>query len=128
RLFEKAMLWEMLDLQRNPIELVEVKGVSKRTRMPTVLTVEQYHEVLRRLNEPHRTMVMLAQCTGLRISEILGLQWDDFDFEQATIQVTRGVVNGRVNQVKTECSADFLPLDAALANLLLTWRKRAHPS
>lgn len=26
RLFEKAMLWEMVDLQRNPMQLVAIKG------------------------------------------------------------------------------------------------------
>jgi len=30
RLFERAMLWEMVDLERNPMELVEIKGISKR--------------------------------------------------------------------------------------------------
>lgn len=32
RLFEKAMLWEMLPFGRNPMELVHVKGISKRSR------------------------------------------------------------------------------------------------
>ena len=43
RLFEKAMLWEMVDLQRNPMELVEIKGISKRQKKPLILTVEQYY-------------------------------------------------------------------------------------
>lgn len=30
RLFEKAMLWELLPLSTNPIALVEIKDVSKR--------------------------------------------------------------------------------------------------
>jgi integrase len=128
RLFEKAMLWEMFDVQRNPIDLVEIKGVSKRTRVPTVLTNQQFHAVLERLHDPQRTMVMIALCTGLRVSEILALQWGDFDFEQATIRVTRAVVNGRVNDVKTEYSADCLPLDSALASMLDSWHKRSHPS
>jgi integrase len=48
---------------------------------------------------------MVAQCTGLRISEILGLQWGDFDFEAHTFMVQRSsVVSGRVDAVKTEYS------------------------
>jgi len=29
RLFDKAMLWELLNVERNPMDLVEVKGISK---------------------------------------------------------------------------------------------------
>jgi integrase len=128
RLFEKAMLWEYLERGRNPMELVEVKGQSRRRRLPTVLTAEQFQAILRRLQEPTRTMVLVAQCTGLRISEILGLQWRDFDFENLTVRVTRGVVNGRVGDVKTEYSEDLLPLQPDLASALLEWRKQAPPS
>src|SRR5437868_14808671 len=38
RLFEKAMLWELIPLERNPMGLVELKGVSKRLKPPRILT------------------------------------------------------------------------------------------
>ena len=41
RLFEKAMLWELLPVGRNPMDLVEVKGISKRTKKPIVLDADQ---------------------------------------------------------------------------------------
>jgi polar amino acid transport system permease protein len=66
-------------------------------------------------------MVIFAQCTGLRISEILGLQWGDFDFENGTALVQRSFVGGRVDAVKTEYSQDHFPLDPLLIELLLKW-------
>jgi hypothetical protein len=36
------MLWEMVEWQRNPMELVEIKGISKRRKRPVILTVEQF--------------------------------------------------------------------------------------
>jgi integrase len=45
RLMERAMFWELVPLARNPIGLVEVKGVSKRQKKPFILTMEQYHSV-----------------------------------------------------------------------------------
>ena len=75
RLFEKAMLWEVIPVTRNPMELVEIKGASKRGRKPKVLTPEQCAQVLGILREPYRTMVLVAICTGLRASEILALKW-----------------------------------------------------
>jgi integrase len=38
QLFEKAMLWKLRPIDRNPIELVRLKGISKRTKKPSVLT------------------------------------------------------------------------------------------
>jgi len=37
-------------------------------------------------------MAVIAMNTGMRISEILGLQWKDMDFEQATLTIQRSVV------------------------------------
>jgi integrase len=32
---------------------------------------------------------------GLRASEIMGLQWSDFNWDDSTVLIRRGVVNGR---------------------------------
>jgi integrase len=128
RLFEKAMLWELLEVQRNPLELVEIRGISKRRKRPLVLTLEQYFAVLAQLPEPYRTMVIVAQCLGLRVSEILALKWQDVDFDNLKMRVTRKVVNGRVSTVKTEYSEDDLPLDQDFSRELLQWKTQCRPS
>ena len=128
RLYEKAILWGLLDLQRNPMELVEVKGASKRLRKPIVLTPEQFAQVLCKLQEPYRTMVLVAQSLGLRASELFALKWIDFDFEHSTVMVSRGIVSGRVGAVKTEYSQSELPLHAELSKSLLKWKAAAPDS
>jgi len=125
---ERAMFWELVPLARNPIGLVEIRGVSKRRKKPFILTVEQYHAVVEQLDEPYRQMVEVAMCLGLRVSEVLALKWSDFDFENLTLQVVRGVVHGRVSDVKTEYSEDELPLDSAFAEVMLEWQKRCPSS
>jgi integrase len=122
RLYEKAMLWEMVEWQRNPMGLVEIKGISKRKKKPIVLTVEQFYLILALLPEPCRTMVMVAQCTGLRAEEVLALEWPDIDFEILSMKVVRAVTHGRVKTVKTEYSEDELPLDPGFATVLLDWK------
>jgi integrase len=122
RLFEKAMLWEMVEWQRNPMQLVEIKGISKRQKKPIVLTVEQFYQILELLPQPYRTMVVVAQCTGLRAEEVLALEWQDIDFENLSMRVVRAVVHGRVKIVKTEYSEDELPLDPDFAAILLNWK------
>jgi integrase len=123
RLYEKAMLWEIVEWQRNPMELVEINGISKRQKKPIVLTVEQYYLLLELLPQPYRTMVIVAQCTGLRAEEVLALEWQDIDFENLSMKVVRAVVHGRVETVKTEYSEDELPLDPDFAAILLDWKR-----
>ncbi len=43
RLFNKAKLYGMVDFHENPIALVEVRGISKRSRKPVDLTVDQFY-------------------------------------------------------------------------------------
>ncbi len=46
---------------------------------------------------------------GLRVSEIVALKWEDFDFQELTLMVQRSIVHGRVGDVKTEYSRDSVP-------------------
>ncbi len=73
-------------------------------------------------------MVIVAQCLGLRVSEIAALQWQDFDFERQQLLVQRSIVNGRVDDVKTEYSRDHVPLHESLVEVLLEWSKKALPT
>ncbi len=128
RLFERAMFWELIRTERNPMGLVEIPGSSRRWKRPIILTVDQYFAILQVLTEPHRTMVVVAQCLGLRVSEILALQWPDINFTELTMRVTRAVVDGVVDEVKTEYSEDDLPLDPDLGTVLLNWKRKCPPS
>jgi len=118
-LFERAMLWGLLDLQRNPIELIKLKGTSRRLARPYTITPEKFQELIAILEEPYRTMVTFAICTGLRVSEVLALRWEHIDFAAGVILVQQGVVSGRIGKVKTEASQDEIPIDPAFASVLL---------
>lgn len=124
RLFECAMKWSMFPLGRNPMELVEVKNVTRRTRLPRVLTYDEFWLLLEHIPEPFRLMVLTAQCLGLRVSEVMALKWSDFDFDNLVLRVERGIVQGRVDEVKTEYSQDDLPLDPDFATMMLGWKLR----
>jgi integrase len=124
RIFEYAMKWEVLETQRNPMQLVEIKGVTKRVRKKIVLTVEQYHALLAALPYQVQVMVMVAMCLGLRLSEIRALQWHDFDFKRRILTLTRSIVGRNVwNGGKTETSEDEVALDSKLMSVLVDWSK-----
>lgn len=128
QLFEKAMLWEFLPVQRNPMGLVHVKGISKRAKVPAILEEKQCCALISSLPDPYRTMVIVAICTGLRVSEVLALRWSRIDFGRQKMLVKVKAVNGRMGRVKTECSEDELPLDPAFAQVLTDWKARRRPT
>jgi integrase len=120
-LWECARRWEMAD--SNPITLV--RQSAKRSRELARLSVVQYRALCGAMLEPHRTMVLIAGCLGLRIGEILGLQWGDVDFEAATLTVARDVYQGQIDAVKTGNSARVLPVPAGVLESLKVWRANA---
>jgi integrase len=124
RMIELSMLWGLMTAQRNPLSLVEIKGggSSRPRRKKLIITPGQFKQICERLDEPFRTMVVIAMCLGLRVSEILALKWSDFDFEEGTLMITRGTVHARISRVKTEYSEDEMPLHPAFAEILLSWQ------
>ena len=123
-LFNCAMRWELMPVGENPMRLVRVKDSSKWLREPVTLTVEEFRKVIQHIAEPYKTMCIVAACLGLRISEVLGLQWGDFDWQRGQVKIQRSWVEGQVGATKTENSRAWMPVDAILAELLLEHRSR----
>ena len=73
-------------------------------------------------------MVLVAGGLSLRVIEIVGLQWQDFDFAGRTLLIQRSIVHGRVGDVKTEYSRDSVPLDSALIEVLMLHKERCLPT
>jgi integrase len=110
-IYVHARRWELTD--NNPIDLVRQSAA--RQTIPRTLSTREIGLLLPQLEEPYRTMVLVAACLGLRVSEIMGLQWGDFNWEDLTLLVKRSVVHGRVGDSKTEASQLPLPVDPRLA-------------
>jgi integrase len=122
-LWDFAMWRGDVPVQRNPIELVTVKGASKRTRKPRSLTVTEFQQLTTQLHEPFRTIALLCVCFGLRISEALALKWSDIDWLGARLGVERGIVRQIVDDVKTENSERKMPIDVGLLEVLKAWKQ-----
>jgi integrase/acyl carrier protein phosphodiesterase len=73
-------------------------------------------------------MAELACYLGLRICEVLGLMWDDFDEKAKTLSIRRSAVDGVVADVKSEASRDVIPLNDDFISLLTRWQKIAPTS
>jgi integrase len=119
-LFNHAMRYEWAE--KNPIRLV--RQSAKRERTPDVLTAEEIRALLGKLEGPYYVMVFLAAVTGLRVSELLALKWEDVDFAAGEMSLTRAIVCQHVGPLKTAASQKPVPMDAGLSALLLDWRGR----
>jgi integrase len=122
-LHDVAMIWEYIPVERNPMSLVRVAGAATRLKEPVILTMAEFRRLLAEVTqEPHRTMTLLTGCLGLRISEVLGLRWQDFDWLNNEVRIERAVVDGRTDDVKTKASRKRLPLDETLAVAVKSWK------
>lgn len=73
-------------LVKNPVEGVRLPAdkKGKRTAKPHI-SPEQFEQLLSSVPEPYATMVYTAVYAGLRISELIGLRWEDVHADSITI-------------------------------------------
>ncbi|RRA47621.1 site-specific integrase [Acidipila sp. EB88] len=92
----------------NPIiGLVKGSGVRQsatRRKSPQILTADEIKRLLCVLEDPYRAMVYLLASTGLRFSELRGLQWQDLDVKNLALLLTRSVVKGSITPMKNAAS------------------------
>lgn len=122
-LWDFAMWRGHVPIERNPMQLVTIKGATKRTRKPRSLTVDEFQRFVQNLEEPFRTMALLCVCFGLRISECLALRWSDVDWLNGRLRVERGIVCQKVDDVKTSESRRALHIDSEMLNVLKLWKQ-----
>jgi integrase len=73
-------------LKVNPVENVRMPAERRgRKRSKPYLTPEQFEDLVRRIAEPYSSMVYVAIYTGLRVSELAGLRWNDIHEDSITI-------------------------------------------
>jgi integrase len=104
----------------NPVKFVTQS--SKSNYKAVIVAPEQVFCIMMELEEPCRTLLFLVAVTGLRVSEALGLKWDDLDYEQHTIRLRRVCVGSKIiEDVKTKSSGAPVPLGNLLARELRSW-------
>jgi integrase len=114
-LMSTAVDWQYVP--HNPVEGVKLPPGKAVKRAP-VLSPEQVGLLVSNLEEPYRTMVVVAASTGMRESEVLALRWDDVDKAAKTIAVRRSLYKGKLDRPKTEESERVIPFGQAVSDAL----------
>lgn len=76
-----------------------------------------------------KALITLFSVTGLRVSELLALEWSDIDFKSKTLSITKTQSEVRsgiiVTPPKTESSIRTIPISSdKLLDLLLEWKEK----
>lgn len=82
---------------------------------PTWITREQAHALLGRLPRHSRDMMIFALATGLRRSNVTGMEWSRIDMKRATAYVPANEAKGR--------EAITVPLNADALAVLQRWKQ-----
>ena len=78
----------------NPMRYVKLPKIEKKPRERIILQPEEWKKIIDRFQPPSRFHIplMIGYYTGMRISEVFALTWDDVDFENRTISVNKQVI------------------------------------
>jgi len=121
--YEYAMADGLFPISKNPLELVKVKGATKRQKPKRILTYDEWERFIVNVNaEPQRTAIITCMCLGVRREEVWALKWSDFDFIAGTVMIQRTIIGGKVYERASEA---LLPLDDSLVQLLLDWHGKS---
>ena len=105
----------------NPVRDAAIpQGNVSDTHAYTLKEVHQYMHVL--TDHTSRALVMVAMFTGLRMEEIKGLRWEDYDGE--VLNVRRAVAHGKLLTVKTDASQAPVPVIGVVKKVLADHLKR----
>src|SRR6185312_12386419 len=120
-IFSHAIRYEFAD--RNPITAVRQSG--KREKVPVLLEVAELHRLFDELELRERAMIVCDALTGIRRSELMGLQWADLDFIELRINIVRSVVDQAIGNCKTEASRKPVVMNEHIAQALIAWRQES---
>ncbi len=123
-IFTKAIEWGLWTAE-NPLAHVSV-GKKKTARPHQKLTLEETRLLLDLLPADVRIICGVALYCTLRISEVLGLQWQHIDFNRGVLCVRQRYYRGDVDTVKSERSERDVPMGTLAENLAALFPGEGH--
>ncbi len=130
-IFKYAVMWKVL--KTNPMDGVEQPKPTDTEEEVEDLQVYDENEIpglmeIIQSEKPHwRAMFTLALAAGLRRGELLGLQWNDIDFEKNQITIRRTIVltkgGPHIKKTKTRSSRRTVTLPGSMMEELIMYKE-----
>jgi len=119
-MFKTAVKWGFI--KTNPAEDLE-KPKARKKEM-NFLTPAEIPKLLEHVHPNYFSIIFTAIFTGMRISELLAITWDDVDFEANTIRVNKQLYKGKFTDLKTDAANRKIFMSPALKQVLLTHKEK----
>lgn len=114
----------------------KIRRPKKESKIVECFNIEEQKKIERAIIAKRNTKnfgIILCLYTGLRIGELLALQWSDIDFNKGVISVNKscydGNVNGKrvkiLNTPKTQTSHRLIPIPNSIIGHLKTLKKES---
>jgi len=104
-------------LIKNPAEGVRLPRAKRGKKSKPWITQQQFNTLTGLIAEPYATMLYVAVYTGLRVSELIGLRWNDVHEDSITID--ERCCRGDWGAPKSEASNDTIPVNRAVIERIL---------
>jgi integrase len=116
QVLNRAVAWGLLDF--NPARRCVPNSQRRPKEKRSFESWAQIEAIAARLGPVYGPMVIFGAATGLRPSELFGLEQHDVDREAGVVYVRRAFANGRIKNTKTRLSTRAVPLQAKAVEAL----------
>lgn len=110
-------------IQRSPIRKSHRPDCRRFEKM--AWTAEQLKLILDHVPPEYNCLFTCIALTGLRLGELLSLEWKHIDFNAGVIKVEQSLWRGQIVTPKTIASARNVPYGAVLGRLLANHKRRS---
>jgi integrase len=120
RVFKRAVVKGII--ASNPCDSTETIRKGKKQKR-AIYTKEEVKAMIKEADDFLKAFIIVYATLGLRTSEMVGLKFDDIDFESKIIHIQRGIRHGRVAPPKT--GERFVDIPDLAHSILLELKKRS---
>lgn len=105
-------------IARSPVRNRHKPEVQRQEK--SIWTREQIRTILEAAPRQYRSLFVCVGLTGVRLGELIALQWKHIDFENRVLRIEQSLWRGEVVPPKTEGSVRSIPFGETLAKSLNT--------
>lgn len=127
-IFEKAIKWNVYQ-GKNPANFVDAPKVErKKAKFYDLDQIAAMLQALEKEDLHHKAVVMIALTTGARLGEVMGLEWQDVDHLNKTIEIRQSSqyiprIGTFTKDPKNESSKRRLSVNNALLSILKAYKE-----
>ncbi len=109
------------------IKLKRPKSIEKKVDCLTIIEQKQIEKEVLTTHKPHLLGIIISLYTGIRLGELLALEWTDIDFKGGILHINKSCYDGMkedssfgriIDTPKTTSSTRIIPLPNKLLSLL----------